>query len=79
MAEAIVQTEVVISRYFAQHYVADALPRNTRVEREPAYKLQLRMRMQREEKRKKRKSMSSPPSVPSMVPSAPPLRDTAAT
>ena len=79
MAEAIVQTEVVISRYFARHYVADTIPRNTRVELEPTYKVQLRMRRQREEKRNKRKSMSSPLSVPLPGPSAPPLRHTAET
>ena len=72
-------SEVVISRYFAKYYLADALPPNTRVEREPAYKVQLRLREQREAKRQKRKATSSPLSEPSSVRRGPPPRDRVAT
>lgn len=56
---------VVMSRYFTRHYAKDALPENTRTDTEPAYKVQLRVKEQREEKRRKRKHAGSPLSVPS--------------
>lgn len=55
------------------------LPPHTRVDAEPAYKVQLRLRLKRDEKRKKRKAASSPLSEPSSVRLAPSARDTAAT
>jgi len=58
-------SEVVVSRYFVRHYAKDALPADTRTDVEPVYKVQLRLKQQREEKRKKRKHAGSPLSVPS--------------
>jgi hypothetical protein len=69
--------EVVISRFFAGHYVADGLPRNTRVETEPAYKVMLRIKKQREDKRRKR--ARSPLIETLLVQPGPPALDTVAT
>lgn len=73
------ETGVVISRYFATHYMEGTLPPHLRVDTEPAYKVLLRLKLKRDEKRKKRKAAGSPLNEPSSVRSAPLAVDTEAT
>ena len=57
--------KVVLSRYFARQYAADALPVNTRTDAAPEYLTLLRHRQEREQKRKRRLESHSPLTVPS--------------